>query len=99
MNQCPGTCEPCGLALRGRSSVPTTGPPDAWRVRWTRPAGRHICKRLGHDGCAHLARAHRAIAEDNGHLFDVKAFAVALVHRGDLEGVAFQMDGLKVERL
>src|SRR5439155_7058072 len=62
-------------------------------------AADDVGKGLGHDGFAHLARAHLAVRKDDGHFFDAEALTHALADRLDLKGIAFQADGVEVERL
>src|SRR5919202_1323019 len=78
--------------------------PTHWGAgRAVRPAAsaaaEDVGKGLGHDGFAHLALADLAVRKDDGHLFDAEALTHALVDGLDLKGVAFQADGVEVERL
>src|SRR5438067_8819117 len=92
--------QPDRSARGGRASVPTAGPAGvATLLRGRTPLVDYVGKCLGYDCGAHLARAHFAVGEDNGHFFDAEALAHALVDRCDLKSVALQVDGLQVKRL
>src|SRR5919201_3264212 len=97
-----GTSDPSHAGVAG-ALVAADHPTCRGAGRAVRPAAQaaaeDVGKGLGHDGFAHLARAHLAVGEDDGHFFDAEALAHALVDRLDLESVAFQADGVEVERL